>query len=123
VNRDIDRKAIKQEYKQTRRPMGVFRVRNSIHDLSFIGSATDLPAMLNRQRAQLSLGAHANRALQKDWNELGSEAFEFEILDELTPRDQPSYDPTDDLQALEELWLDRLSPYADRGYNKAPKQS
>jgi hypothetical protein len=41
--------------------------------------------MLNRQRAQLSMGAHANRALQKDRDELGSEAFEFEVLDELTP--------------------------------------
>ena len=119
---NIDRKALKEEYKQARRPMGIFRVRNVIQDLSFIGSTIDLPAMLNRQRAQLSMGAHANRALQKDWNELGSEAFEFEVLDELTPRDQPAYDPAADLRALEELWLDRLSPYADRGYNKAPKQ-
>ena len=123
MNRDIDRKAMKLEYKQARRPMGIFRVRNSVRDLSFIGSASDLPAMLNRQRAQLSMGAHANRALQQDWNDLGSEAFVFEVLDELTPLDQPGYDPADDLQALEELWLDRLSPYDERGYNKAPKQN
>jgi hypothetical protein len=119
---NIDRKALKQEYKQARRPMGIFRVRNLIRDLSFIGSTIDLPAMLNRQRAQLSMGAHTNRALQKDWNELGAEAFEFEVLDELMPRDQPSYDATADLQALEALWFDRLSPYEDRGYHKAPKQ-
>jgi hypothetical protein len=118
---NIDRKALKQEYKQARRPMGIFRVRNLLRDLSFIGSTIDLPAMLNRQRAQLSMGAHTNRALQNDWNELGSEAFEFEVLDELTPRDQPGYDATADLKALEELWLDRLSPYEERGYHKAPK--
>jgi hypothetical protein len=117
----MDRKALKREYQQSRRPMGVYRVRNTVHDRSLVGSTTDLPAMLNRQRAQLSMGAHANRALQKDWDELGSEAFEFEVLDELTPPDQPDYDPTADLKALEALWLDQLSPYGERGYNKAPK--
>jgi hypothetical protein len=117
----LDRKALKQQYKQARRPMGVYRVRNTVHNRSLIGSTTDLPAMLNRQRAQLSMGAHANRALQKDWDELGSEAFEFEVLDELTPPDQPDYDPTADLRVLEGLWLDRLSQYEERGYNKAPK--
>jgi hypothetical protein len=118
---DKDRKALKQEYKQARHAMGVFRVRNLVNDRSFVGSTSNLPAMLNRQRAQLNMGVHANRALQKDWDELGSEAFEFDVLDELISRDQPNYDPTADLQALEELWLDRLSPYEQRGYNKAPR--
>ena len=114
-------KALKREYKQARRPMGVYRVRNTVHNRSFVGSTIDLPAMLNRQRAQLSMGAHANRALQKDWAELGPEAFEFEVLDELTPPDRPDYDPTADLRVLEGLWLDRLSQCEERGYNKTPK--
>jgi hypothetical protein len=101
--------------------MGVYRVRNTVDDRSFVGSSVDLTAMLNRQRSQLSMGGHPNRELQKDWNELGSEAFAFEVLDELTPRDDPGYDPTADLRALEELWLDRLSPYDERGYNRRPK--
>ena len=102
--------------------MGIFRVRNLVNDRSFVGSTANLPAMLNRQRAQLSMGVHSNRALQRDWDELGSEAFEFSVLDELIPRDKPDYDPTAELQALEELWLERLSPYQERGYNKAPKR-
>ena len=116
-----DRKALKKEYKQARHAMGIFRIRNLFNGRSFIGSTANLPAMLNRQRAQLSMGAHANRELQKEWDELGSEAFEFDVLDELMPPDQPNYDPTADLQVLEELWLDRLSPYDERGYNKAPR--
>jgi hypothetical protein len=63
--------------------------------------------MLNRQRAQLRLGAHPNRA----------DAFEFEILDTLTPSDEPDYDPSDDLRVLESLWIEKLSPFDDRGYN------
>lgn len=67
------------------------------------------------------MGVHANRALQRDWDELGPNAFEFSVLDELTLCDQPDYNPMADLQMLEELWLDRLLPYEERGYNKAPK--
>ena len=119
---DCDRKALKREYKETRRPMGIYRVRNTVHDRALVGSTTDLPAMLNRQRAQLRFGGHPNQALQKDWNELGSEAFAFEVLDELKPPpDQPDYDPTADLRALERLWLERLMPYGEHGYNKRPK--
>jgi len=119
----MDRKARIREYKETPRPMGVYRVRNTVNGKSLIGSSVDLPAMLNRQRAQLTMGAHSNRALQHDWRDLGSEAFEFEILDTLKPRDQPDYDPTDDLRTLEKMWLEKLSPFGDRGYNAPPKRA
>ena len=118
----MDRKARIREYKDTPRPIGVYRVRNTENGKSLVGSTVDLPAMLNRQRAQLKMGAHSNRALQKDWNELGSEAFAFEILDTLKPPDQTDYDPADDLRTLEEMWLEKLSPFDDRGYNAPPRR-
>jgi hypothetical protein len=117
----MDRKALIRQYKESRRPMGVFRVRNTADGRSLVGTSVNLPAMLNRQRAQLRLGAHPNRALQKDWNELGAEAFEFEILDTLTPPDTPAYDPSGDLRVLEDLWLEKLSPFDERGYNTRRK--
>src|SRR5258708_4827892 len=117
----MDRKALIRDYKENRRPIGVFRVRNTVNGKSLVGTSTDLPAMLNRQRWQLSLGSHPSRELQNDWNEIGSDAFVFEILDTLTAPDQPDYDPSDDLRALEELWLDKIEPFDDRGYNKRPK--
>ena len=117
----MDRKARIREYKKTPRPMGVYRVRNTVNGKSLVGSSVDLPAMLNRQRAQLKMGAHSNRTLQKDWSEFGPEAFEFEVLDTLKPPDQPDYDPTGDLRVLEEMWLDKLSPFDERGYNGRPK--
>lgn len=117
----MDRKALIRQYKESRRPMGVFRVRNTADGRSLVGTSVNLPAMLNRQRAQLRLGAHPNRALQRDWNELGAEAFEFEVLDTLTPSDAPDYDPSGDLRVLEDLWLEKLSPFDDRGYNTRRK--
>jgi len=113
----MDRKALIRRYKETPRPMGVFRVTNNVNGKSFVCSSADVNAMLNRQRAQLGFGSHPNRALQKDWNELGADAFEFVIVDTLKPSDEPGYDPASDLQVLEELWLERLAPYGERGYN------
>jgi hypothetical protein len=117
----MDRKALTRQYKETRRPMGVFRVHNTAADKSLVGVSIDLPAMLNRQRFQLSQGMHPNRALQDDWNRLGSEAFVFEIVDTLSPGEQPDSDASEDLRVLEKLWLERLSPFGERGYNADPK--
>jgi len=105
----MDRKAKIRAYKETPRPMGVFRVRNVVSGRWLIGRSVDLPAALNRQRAQLRLGGHTNRALQADWNELGAEAFAFDVLDTLTRSDAPGYDPADDLRALEAMWEERLT--------------
>ena len=118
----MDRKALIRDYKERRQPMGVYEVRNTVNGRSLVGASVNLPAILNRHRAQLLLGAHTNRALQKDWNELGSEAFEFHVLDTLDVPDRPDYDPADDLRLLEQLWLEKLSPFAERGYNAAPKR-
>jgi group I intron endonuclease len=117
----MDKKRLIREYKETRRPMGVYQVRNTVNGKVLIGVSVDLPSMLNRQQSQLRMGGHPNRELQKDWAEYGPDAFEFEILDTLTPPEDPNYVPKNDLKALEELWLDKLSPFGDRGYNAKPK--
>jgi hypothetical protein len=114
----MDRKALIREYKESGRPMGVFRVRNTVNGKALVGTSTNLPAMLNRSRWQLSMGAHVNRKLQQEWNQFGPDAFAFEILDVLPIPERSGYDPSDDLRALEEMWLDKLSPFEDRGYNE-----
>ena len=118
----MDRKARIREYKDTPRPMGVYRVRNTVNGKALVGSSVDIPAMLNRQRAQLTMGAHRNRALQDDWNAFGADAFRFETLDTLQPSDTPGYDAAEDLRILEQLWLDKLAPFDERGYNGKPKR-
>ena len=118
----MDKRALIREYKESRRPMGAFRVHNTVSGKSFVGVATELPGRLNRERASLKMNGHTNRALQMDWNELGEAAFTFEILDTLTPPEEPDYDPTDDLKVLEQLWLEKLSPFDERGYNTRPKR-
>ena len=117
----MDKRTLKREYKEAEIPAGVYRVCNKVSDRSLVGSSLNLPAILNRSRQELRLGGHRNRELQSDWNALGEDAFVFEILDTLPPRDEPGYDIKRELKVLEELWLERLEPYGERGYNTRPK--
>ena len=110
----VNRKELVREYKQTVRPMGVFRVTNTVSGMSLVGSSKNLPAILNRHRAQLSLDSHSEKDFQRDWNARGADAFEFEVLDTLKPSDEPGYDPADDLKVLEQMWLDKLAPLSKR---------
>jgi len=118
----MDRKTLIRDYKERQHPMGVYQLRNTVNGRSLVGSSVNLPAIFNRHRAQLRFGAHTNRALQQDWNELGEAAFEFHILDTLDAPDRSDYDPAEDLRVLEQLWLDKLSPFEGRGYNAPPKR-
>ncbi len=119
----MDKKALLREYKETPRPAGVYRIRNTVNGRTLVGSSVNLPAILNRHRSELRAGGHRNRELQKEWTEFGPDAFEFEVLDTLAEPDGPDYDPSADLRALEELWLDKLSPYGERGYNAPPRRT
>lgn len=111
----MDRKELKRRYKETPRPAGVYRILNTRTGRTLLGTSVDAPAMLNRQRLQLRTGAHPNRSLQRDWNAGGADAFVFEVLDTLTPRDEPGFDLHEELRLLEQLWLEKLNlPDDDR---------
>lgn len=116
----MDRKAIIREYRERKPPMGVFRVLNTANGKAFVGASVDAPAMLNRIRAQLGFGSHPVKALQADWVRFGAEAFTFEVLDTLEPADEPGHDAAAELRVLEAMWLERLAPYGERGYNAPP---
>jgi hypothetical protein len=104
----IDRKAKIREYKETPRPAGIYRILNLKTGRSLVGTSVDAPARLNRDRTQLQLRAHPNRALQRDWLEEGAESFSFEVLDLLPPRENADADVAEDLLVLEELWIEKL---------------
>jgi hypothetical protein len=119
----MDRKALSREYKESQRPMGVYCVRNTVNGKLLVGKSIDLPSVLNRQRAQLRSGSHPNPTLQKELAEYGADAFEVEVLDTLEAPEQADYEPSADLRTLEQMWLDKLSPFGERGYNPEPKSA
>lgn len=113
------RKALVDAYRRTPKDMGVYAIRNTVSGKLYVAASRDLRARINRHRMDLKTRSERVAGLQDDWNRLGAEAFEFEILDRLEPLDDPAYDPGEDLEVLEQLWLDKLKPYGDRGYNRA----
>ena len=115
-------KQLKKEYQQNPRPMGILLIRNNQTDKVFLIASLDLPGAINRHKFHLKSGNHPNKQLQADWNQVGGSAFEFEIVDELTPRTDSKLDYRAELTSLEDLWLDKLQPFGDRGYN-LPKLS
>ncbi|CAN5423920.1 hypothetical protein BH10ACI2_BH10ACI2_14590 [soil metagenome] len=114
----MDKAAAKLEYKLSLRPMGVFQIRNTTNDRVFVDSSLNVPGKINRHKFALNAGQHASKVLQKDWNELGETAFEFETLEDVLPRTEANYDYAADIKTLEDLWLEKLEPYDDRGYNE-----
>jgi hypothetical protein len=117
----LDRKAKIRKYKDTPRPMGIYQIKNKVNGKVLIGESINLPAILNRYKGELKMGSCRNIALQKEWNQFGHEMFEFKELEILKPADDPAYNPAEDLRVLEELWIEKLSPFNDKGYNKPPK--
>jgi hypothetical protein len=115
------RRELAREYRETPRTSGVGVIRNTTNGKVLLVASTDLPSLLNRYQAELRLGGHRNAELQRDWNALGAEHFVFEVVDALPPPKTPDYDPTEDLETLQALWLEKLKPYAPAGYNPPPK--
>lgn len=115
----VNKKALKQNYKLTPQPMGVFQIRNLTNEKVFVGKSENLDGIFNRIQFQLNAGVHNQKQLQADWNELGADKFAFEILEELEFRE--NIDIKKELEFLEDLWLEKLQPYGKRGYIERKK--
>ena len=111
------RKGIKREYKERQKPTGVFQVKNTVNGKLLLGSSLNLEGSLNKHKFMLSIGMHQNKAIQEDWNEYGSDKFVFEILELVKIKDDPSFNLSDELTLLEQIWLEELQPFGERGYN------
>jgi len=111
------RKELNREYGEWVKPSGVFQVKNIINNTVLLGSSLNLEGSLNKHKFMLKIGSHTNKALQKDWNEFGADQFVFEILEEVKVIDHPNFNLKDELTLLEEIWLEKLQPVGERGYN------
>lgn len=115
----INKAEIKKKYKDTLTPMGVYRIKNLVNGKIFIGSSLNLPGRINRHKFELKFGSDNIKELQEDYNKYGEGNFTFEIIDDLKPKDDPDYQYyKEDIEVLEQLWIDKLQPFDEQGYNK-----
>jgi group I intron endonuclease len=108
---------IKREYKERKKPAGVFQVKNTTNGKILLGSSMNLEGPLNAHKFMLTIGKHRNEALQKEWNEYGGDKFVFEILEEVKVKDDPNFNLEDELTLLEQIWIEKLQPFGERCYN------
>jgi group I intron endonuclease len=104
----MDRSEAKKNYKQARRPMGVYRIRNTRNGKSYVGFSADLQARLSRHKAELKFGSHRNAELLSEWKSFGESCFEFEVLDELEHEENSKANPAEELSVLAEIWIRKL---------------
>jgi hypothetical protein len=114
----VDRKQARKTYKETLQPMGIVQVKNLKDGRCFITRSMNTQGTINSLRFQLEHGAFATcHELARDWQALGAASFAIEVVDELAPVDEPDHDYDAGLRALEELWVEKLQPYGERGYH------
>ncbi len=104
-------KELKAAYKEMKFRMGVYQIRNLQNNRILVGSSTNLVAIWNRERLQLSLGSHRNAALQKDWHEYGEAGFVYEILDEIKEKEGVLLDYSKEVKFLENMYKAELNPF------------
>lgn len=104
----MDRSEAKKNYKQSIRPMGIYRIRNTQNGKSYIGYSPDLQARMNRHKTELRFGSHRNSGLLGEWKSFGESSFEFEVLDELDLDENSKADPMEELQVLMDMWISKL---------------
>lgn len=115
------RQELIREYKERKKPAGIFQVRNTVNGKILLGSSLNLEGPLNSHKFMLTIGKHRNEALQKDWNEFGGDKFVFETLEVVTVKDDPDFNLEDELTLLEQIWIEKLQPFSGQGYNKDTK--
>ena len=113
-------KEINREYKERRKPAGIYQIKNLANGKVLITGSMNLEGPLNSARFKLQSGRHPNEALQKEWNEYGPDKFSFEILEVAKVKDDPDFNLQDEVTLLEQIWLEKLQPFGEKGYNTEP---
>lgn len=110
-------KDLKREYKERKKTAGIFQVKNIANGKILLGSSLNLDGPLNSHKFMLTIGNHRNETLQKEWKAFGADTFVFEILEEVKEKDDPDFNREDELTLLEQIWIEKLQPFGERGYN------
>ncbi len=111
-----DRKELLEQYKQIKTYMGIIKITNNINGKIYIAAYPNLKNKWLTLKSQLHMGRHANLQLQKDWKELGADAFSYEVLEE--KETDEATDKRWELKQMELPWHEKLQPYGEKGYNK-----
>jgi hypothetical protein len=105
------RKEILTEYKERKIKGGVYTITNIVSGKYLIDHVADLKSIQNRFQFALNIGGSFHPKLNKDWQEMGGQAFWLDVREELErPPDQSEAEFMDELLTLEKIWREELDP-------------
>lgn len=117
---DKDRKKeLQEEYRQMKTYMGIIQIRNTANGKRFLASTPNLKNQWLMWKKQLNAGRHMNPFLQEEWRAMGEDAFAYEILEKkAADEDDTPAVRRRKLKDMLQVWLDKLEPYGEKGYNR-----
>jgi hypothetical protein len=104
----FDRRAARRAYKERRVRAGIYAVRERATGRAWAGAARDLDTTQNGLWHCLDEGKHLDKDLQAAWTGLGSQAFEYVVL-EVLPEDLSPLVLREELKARRVAWANRLA--------------
>lgn len=109
------RKELMEQYKQMKTHMGIIRITNNVNGKIYLATCSNLKNRWMSIRMQLDIGRFPNSKLQEDWNQLGEDVFEYEVIEKKEVTED--MDTRWELKQMEKVWLEKLQPFGDKGYN------
>ncbi|NKI19754.1 GIY-YIG nuclease family protein [Paenibacillus dendritiformis] len=122
------KKELASAYQNSFRPMGVYQIRNVKNGKILVDGTMDLDGAKNRLEFMKQTKLNNIPELKQDWEQYGGDCFVFEELDRVKPREESVADRSelkkyrDEVGALLELWIEKLQPFGDAGYNKLKRK-
>jgi group I intron endonuclease len=87
---------------------GIYRIRNTVTQESYVGSAADIGRRVHNHRRYLQSGCHQSLLLSQAWAQYGADSFAFETLEIVAD--------VNHLTEREQFWIDHLKAHR-LGYN------
>ncbi|WP_090118029.1 GIY-YIG nuclease family protein [Cohnella sp. OV330] len=118
------KKQLSEAYAQSFRAMGVYQIRNAENGKVLVRSSMDLDGARNRFEFMRQMNNNTLPELKADWDRYGGKVFEFSELDRIKPKEETVTDRAElkkyqeEVDALAELWVEKLQPFGERGYNR-----
>ncbi|MDY0235239.1 MAG: GIY-YIG nuclease family protein [Gudongella sp.] len=105
----MDKKELKELYKNSKPNMGIFIIKSNTDSKCYIQETKNLKSAMNRAKFQLDYGNYPNKELQIKWKENGGIDFTIEILEKLEyDKNELKVDYKDELKILQMIWEDKL---------------
>ena len=108
---DSHKKDLIKAYKSRPLSGGVTLLRDSVNGRYLLETQTNVQGSRSRFEFMRATNCPPSMKVQRDWKAHGAWAFTFEILEELTQReDQTEEEFREELKVLGEVWAEKFDP-------------